>query len=141
MIQREGAKRQRCKGRMDENRVSYHIISAAIEVHKTLGGPGLLESVYEEALAYELNTESLKCERQKDIPVGYRDIRLNIGFRADIIVEDKVLIELKSVDKLLPIHHKQVLTYLKLCNLKLGLLINFNTLLIKDGIKRIVNGL
>ena len=99
------------------------------------------ESVYEEALAYELNKESLKCERQKDIPVDYRDIRLNIGFRADIIVEDKVLIELKSVDKLLPIHHKQVLTYLKLCNLKLGSLINFNTLLIKDGIKRIVNGL
>ena len=125
---------------MKENSLSAKIIGCCITVHKQLG-PGLLESVYEEALACELHRESLNYERQKDIPVDYRDIRLNIGFRADIIVEDKVLIELKSVDKLLPIHHKQVLTYLKLCRLKLGLLVNFNTLLIKDGIKRIANGL
>ena len=125
---------------MQENSLSAKIIGCCITVHKQLG-PGLLESVYEQALAYELNKEGFSCERQKDIPVDYRDIRLNIGFRADIIVEDKVLIELKSVDKLLPIHHKQVLTYLKLCHLKLGLLVNFNTLLIKDGIKRIANGL
>ena len=125
---------------MQENSLSERIIGCCIAVHQQLG-PGLLESVYEEALAYELNKVRLTCERQKEIPVDYRDIRLNIGFPADIIVEDQVLTELKSVDTLLPIHHKQVLTYLKLCNLKLGLLVNFNTLLIKDGIKRIVNGL
>ena len=125
---------------MHENYLSEQIIGCCITIHKLLG-PGLLESVYEEALAYELNRKALKCNRQKDISVDYKDVRLNIGFRADIIVEDKVLVELKSVEQILSIHCKQVLTYLRLSNLKLGLLINFNTALIKDGINRIVNDL
>ena len=125
---------------MQENILSEKIIGCCIKVHKILG-PGLLESVYEEALAYELNNMNVKYTRQEDIAVNYKDIRLNVGFRADIIVEDRVLIELKSVDKLSTLHHKQVLTYLRLTNLKLGLLINFNVDLVKDGIKRIVNDL
>ena len=102
-------------------------------------GPGLLESVYEEALAHELNNMNINFERQEEMAVNYGDIRLNLGFRADIIVEDKVLLELKSVEKLISLHFKQVLTYLRLTNLKLGLLINFNVELMKDGIRRIVN--
>jgi len=125
---------------VQENYLSEKIIGCCITIHKLLG-PGLLESVYEEALAYELNKNNLKYSRQTDIAIEYKGLRLNIGFRADIVVENKVLVELKSVEKLLSIHHKQVLTYLKLSNLKLGLLINFNTALIKDGIKRIVNNL
>ena len=116
------------------------IIGCSITVHKLLG-PGLLESVYEAALMYELTREGLQCQRQKEIPVTYVDITLPVGFRADIIVEDKVLIELKSVETLLPLHWKQVLTYLKVANLKLGLLINFNATVIKDRIRRIVNNL
>ena len=125
---------------MQENFLSEKIIGCFIAVHKFLG-PGLLESVYEEALAYELSKENVECSRQKNIPANYKGVLPNFGFRADIIVEDKVLIKYKSVDKLQPIHHKQVLTYLKVSNLKLGLLINFNAVLIKDGIKRLVNGL
>ena len=109
-------------------------------VHKILG-PGLLESAYEEALVHEFGRKNLKCTRQKSIPVRYRDIELSTGFRADVIVDERVLIELKSVERLLSIHYKQVLTYLKLSGLKLGLLVNFNTALIKDGIRRIVNDL
>ena len=126
--------------KIQENFLSEKIIGCCIAVHKFVG-PGLPESVYEEALVYELCAENLECSRQKNMPVNYKGFSLNFGFRADIIVEDKVLIEPKSVDKLQPIHHKQVLTYLKVSNLKLGLLINFNAVLIKDGIKRLVNGL
>ena len=104
-------------------------------------GPGLLESVYEEILYFELTDQGLLVERQKAIPVLWKDTKMNIGFRADLIVENKVIIELKSVECIAAVHPKQLLTYLKVTNLKLGLLINFNEKLIKDGITRIVNNL
>jgi GxxExxY protein len=104
-------------------------------------GPGLLESVYEEVLSYELGKSHLKCERQVGIPVIYEDIKMDIGFRADMVVERMVIVELKSVENVLPVHKKQLLTYLKLTGMKLGLLINFNEALVKDGITRIVNRL
>ncbi len=125
---------------MTENELSKIIVDSCFRVHTSLG-PGLLESVYEEVLLYELKKSKLKCQRQVEVPVIYETIRLNAGFRADIIVEDKVIVELKSVEKLLPVHKKQLLTYLKLSNMKLGLLVNFNENLIKDGIIRIVNNL
>ena len=127
-------------GIVHENELSEKIIGCCIAVHRLLG-PGLLESVYETALVYELTQIGLRCHRQKEIPVNYKDIALPVGFRADIVVEDKVLIELKSVEKPLPLHWKQVLTYLKFAELRLGLLINFNTTVLKEGIKRIVNNL
>ncbi|MCI0448879.1 MAG: GxxExxY protein [Chlorobi bacterium] len=125
---------------MDENALSKIIVDCCYKLHVNLG-PGLLESVYEEVLSFELSRHKLSFERQKPIPVIYEDIKLDIGFRADLIVENKVIIEIKSVETLAPVHHKQLLTYLKLTNLKLGLLINFNVDLIKNGIKRIVNKL
>ncbi len=125
---------------MHENEISQNIVDAAFQIHITLG-PGLLESVYEEVMFYELTKRDLKVQRQKGIPVIYKDIKMELGFRADLIVEDKVIIELKSVETIAPVHQKQLLTYLKLTNLKLGLLINFNENLIKDGIQRIVNNL
>lgn len=125
---------------MTENELSKIIVDCCYKIHVTLG-PGLLESVYEEILAYELKKHDLKCFRQIGIPVIYEDIKMDIGFRADIIVEKKVIIELKSVEYILPVHKKQLLTYLKLSGLKLGLLVNFNVPLIKDGITRIVNNL
>ena len=125
---------------MQENLLSRRIIGCCITVHRHLG-PGLLESVYETALEYELARVGLRYHKQKEIPVRYGDIILPIGFRADIIVEERVLIELKSVEKLQPLHWKQVLTYLKLAQLKLGLLVNFNTTVIKEGLIRIVNNL
>lgn len=123
---------------MNEEQLAKIILDVAFNIHKKLG-PGLLESVYEEIMFYELNNRGLKTYRQVPIPVIWNDIKMEIGFRADIILENKVIIELKSVETLLPIHHKQLLTYLKLTNLKLGLLINFNESLLKNGIKRIVN--
>lgn len=125
---------------MNENELSKIIVDCCYKLHVNLGA-GLLESVYEEILCFELSRHKLICERQKPIPVIYEDIKLDIGFRADLIVENKVIVEIKSVEALAPVHHKQVLTYLKLTNLKLGLLVNFNVNLIKDGIKRIVNKL
>ncbi len=125
---------------MNENDISKIIVDCCFKVHKELG-PGLLESVYEEVLSYELIKCGLKIERQKGIPVFYDDLKMELGFRADIIVENKVIIELKSIETIAPVHTKQLLTYLKLTGLKLGLLINFNEALIKDGIKRIVNNL
>ncbi|BDQ03118.1 GxxExxY protein [Ignavibacterium sp.] len=125
---------------MNENDISKIIVDCCFKVHTQLG-PGLLESVYEEVLAYELMKRGLNVERQKAIPVLYDQIKMELGFRADLIVENKVIIELKSVDTLAPVHSKQLLTYLRLANLKLGLLVNFNEALIKDGIKRIVNNL
>ncbi len=109
-------------------------------VHKKFG-PGLFESVYEEVICYELLKRGLKFERQKGIYVEYDEKRMDIGFRADIIVENKVIVEIKSIEQLAPVHHKQLLTYLRLTNLKLGLLVNFNVELIKNGITRIVNNL
>ncbi len=125
---------------MTENELAKVIVNTCYNIHVELG-PGLLESVYEEVLYYELTTQGYKVERQKGIPVFWKNLRMNIGFRADLIVENKVVVELKSVELIAPVHPKQLLTYLRLTKLKLGLLINFNEALIKDGITRVVNGL
>jgi GxxExxY protein len=125
---------------MTENELSKIIINTCYNIHVKLG-PGLLESVYEEILFHELIDQGLKVKRQKAIPVIWKDIKMEIGFRADLIVENKVIIELKSVETIAPVHPKQLLTYLRITGIKLGLLINFNEKLIKDGIKRIVNNL
>lgn len=124
-----------------ENQISYQIIGAAIEVHRTLGGPGLLESVYESALCYELTLQGLNVKRQLSVPVMYKGVLIREPLFLDIVVENKVIIEVKSVDKYNPIFETQVLTYLRLTGLKLGLLINFGNDHIKNGISRIVNGL
>jgi GxxExxY protein len=123
-----------------ENEISKRVVDAAFKIHTRLG-PGLLESVYEAVLTYELRKGGLRVERQKAIPVVYEEVRLDEWFRADLVVEDKVIIELKSVEAIAQVHKKQVLTYLRLSNLRLGLLINFGEELIKDGISRVVNGL
>ena len=120
----------------DLNQITAATIGAAMEVHKELG-PGLLESVYEVCLAYELQQRGLKVKRQTPLPVRYQGIDLDCGFRLDLLVEESVLVELKAVEKLQPIHEAQVLTYLKLSGCKLGLLINFNTKVLKDGIHRL----
>jgi len=125
---------------MNENELSKLIVNAAFNVHNQYG-PGLYESVYEEILFYELMKLNLSLKRQTPIPLMHELIKMEVGFRADLIVDDKVLIEIKSIEAIAPVHYKQVLTYLKLSNLKLGLLINFNVALIKDGIQRIVNNL
>ena len=125
---------------MDENEISGIIVDVCYHIHVDLG-PGLLESVYEEILCYELRDKGLLVERQKSLPVLWKDIKLDLGYRTDLIVEKKVIVEIKSVEEIHPVHPKQVLTYLKLTGLKLGLLINFNSPLIKSGITRIVNKL
>ncbi len=125
---------------MTENDITGNIVDCCVKIHKTLG-PGLLESVYEEVLAYELKKKGLPCERQVEVPVFYDELKMDLGFRADIIVEGKVIIELKSIESVLPVHKKQLLTYLKLSQKKVGLLINFNEDLIKNGITRIANGI
>ncbi len=124
--------------RTEANRLSNVIIGAAIRVHRELG-PGLLESAYETCLAYELSDQGIQVERQVPRPVVYRGITLDCGYCLDLLVEDLVIIELKAVDALQPIHTAQLLTYLKLQNLWLGLLINFNVPILKQGIKRLVN--
>ncbi len=121
---------------MDENSISREIIGAAIEVHRILG-PGLLESAYQECLARELTLKKISFEREQPIPIEYKGLRLDCGYRADFLVEKLVVVELKSVEKLLPIHQAQVLTYLKLLNLKLGILLNFNVPMLKEGIRRL----
>jgi GxxExxY protein len=123
-----------------ENELSKTILDSCFKIHTTLG-PGLLESVYEEVLSYELGQQGISCERQVEIPVLYNSVRLDIGFRADIVIEKKVIVELKSIETIKPVHQKQLLTYLKLSKMKLGLLINFNVESMKDGIMRIVNNL
>ena len=120
------------------NGVTEMIIGAAICVHKELG-PGLLESAYEACLAYELAEKRLKFERQKALPVIYRGVELDCGYRMDFLVEDQVVVELKAVETLEPIHEAQLLSYLKLSKCKVGLLINFNVKVLKDGIRRLVN--
>ena len=125
---------------MSENDISRIIVDVCYGIHVELG-PGLLESIYEEILYQELLNEGLLVERQKSIPVVWRRKQLALNFRTDLIVENKVIIEIKSVQEIHPVHPKQLLTYLKLTGLKLGLLINFNSPLIKTGITRIVNGL
>ena len=125
---------------MTENEISKVIFDAALKVHKSLG-PGLLESSYEECLFYELNKMGLFVEKQKPLPLIYEEVRLDVGYRIDLFVEKKVIIEIKAVEAFTDVHLAQVLTYLRLSNCKLGLLINFNVTLIKDGIKRVVNNL
>jgi len=125
---------------MDENEIAREILDAAFKVHTTLG-PGLLESVYEAVLAKELERRGFTVDRQRSIPILYGDLAFEEGFRADLVVEDKVLIELKSVEAVVNVHKKQLLTYLRLSDKRLGLLINFGGSRIKDGITRIVNGL
>ena len=125
---------------MTENEISKKIIGAAIEVHKQLG-PGLLESSYEVCLAYELKQLGLNVKTQVALPVVYKEVKLETGYRIDILVENRVIIEIKAVDALADIHTAQLLTYLKLKDLKLGLLINFNNVKVIDGVKRIVNNL
>jgi GxxExxY protein len=125
---------------MSENAVARQIVDAAYRVHTSLG-PGLLESVYEAALAYELEKRGLRITRQQAIPVIYETVHILTGFHADLVVEDKVIVEIKALESIAPVHKKQLLTYLKLADKRLGLLINFNVALIKDGITRIVNGL
>ena len=125
--------------KVEINILSGKILDAAIEVHRTLG-PGLLESVYEECLYYELRTKEINVERQCPISIVYKGQKLNKEFIIDLFAENEIIIELKTVDKLLPIHEAQLLTYLKLAGKKLGLLINFNDTLLKDGYKRLLNG-
>jgi GxxExxY protein len=120
------------------NQVTETIIGAAIEVHRSLG-PGLLESAYEACLALELRARGLKVEQQKPLPIVYKEVQLDCGYRIDLLVEDSVIVELKAIDQLLPIHQAQLLSYLKLSGLSVGLIINFNVRLLKDGVKRIAN--
>ncbi len=124
---------------MTENEIAKIVFNSALKVHQALG-PGLLESAYCECLCYELYKAGLYVEKQKPLPLVYEEIKLDAGYRVDIMVENKFIIEVKSVEELHDIHLAQLLTYLKLSDCKLGLLINFNVLLIKDGIKRVING-
>jgi GxxExxY protein len=126
--------------RLQENEISGAIIKICFEIHSNLG-PGLLESVYEEILCFELHQKGFEFVRQKGIPVYWKDIKMDLGFRPDVIVENKVIVELKSVDLMAKSYPKILLTYLKLTNIKLGLLINFNEAFLKDGIIRVVNNL
>jgi len=125
--------------REELNRITEAIIGSAIRVHKALG-PGLLESAYEACTAYELVDKGLKIEQQKPLPLVYKQVRLDCGYRLDLFVEEKVIVEIKAVDQLLPIHKAQLLSYLKLSQCKMGLLINFNVKLLTDGIVRVING-
>ena len=125
---------------MTENEISKIVFESALKVHKALG-PGLLESAYEECLFYELKKSSLKGEKQKTLPLIYEEVKLDVGYRIDIIIEDKFIVEIKSVETLNDVHLAQLLSYLKLSDCKLGLLINFNVKLLKEGVKRVVNGI
>ena len=125
---------------MKENAIATEIIGAAIEVHKTLG-PGLLESAYQASLARELSLRNIRFEREKELPLEYKGVKLDCGYRLDFIVAGLVIVELKSVEKILPIHQAQVLTYLKLLDLKLGLILNFNVEYLRYGVKRIAHNL
>ena len=120
------------------NRITESIIGAAIDVHRALG-PGLLESAYEACLAFEVAQRGLKVEQQKPLPVVYREVKLDCGYRLDLLVEESVIVEIKAIDSLAPIHQAQLLSYLKLSGCRVGLLINFNVKVLKDGIRRVVN--
>jgi len=124
---------------MTENEIAKEVICAAIEVHKVLG-PGLLESAYQECLIYKLNSFGFHVDKEKPMPLIFEEVKLDCGYRLDILVENKVVIEVKSVDALNDIHLAQTLTYLKLGKYRLGLLINFNVTLLKHGVKRVING-
>ena len=133
------AQRTRVKALEQLNIISDLIVDAAIEVHRVLG-PGLLESVYEMCLAFELRLRGLTVSPQQLCPLVYKGMNLDVGYRIDLVVNDAVVIELKTVERLMPIHEAQLLSYLKLCNRRLGLLINFHVPVLKDGIQRIING-
>ena len=137
----EGAEAQRKEGKpVKLNAISAEIVDAAIKVHRALG-PGLLEKVYEAALAHELTGRGLQVRRQVPIPVVYEQIRLDEGFRADLLVEDAAIVELESVEQVAPVHRKQVVTYIRLADKRIGLLLNFGAARLKDGITRLVDGL
>ena len=139
MISRKGAKAIRCK-EMTENEISKLVVDLCFKIHKQYG-PGLFESVYEEIFYYEWLKNGIPVKRQHPVPLIHEQIKMEVGFRTDFILDNKVIIELKSIDALADIHYKQVQTYLKLTGIKLGLLVNFNVPLIKNGIHRIVNNL
>ena len=120
-----------------EKELTERIIGAAIEVHRALG-PGLLESAYESCLCYELVQRDISFERQKPLPIQYKDVRIDCGYRTDLVIDGRVIIELKSVENILPIHEAQLLTYLKLSDIKVGLLINFNVPVLVEGVRRLV---
>ena len=124
---------------MTENDIVTNILDAAFEVHRELG-PGLLESIYEQCMIYELRERGIRVRNQVKLPVTYKEIEMEFGFRADLIVEEKVIVEIKSAERMADVHLAQTMTYLKICDLKLGLLLNFNNVLLKDGIKRVING-
>lgn len=124
---------------MTENEISKIVFNCGLKVHRSLG-PGLLESAYEECLFYELMKTGVTVEKQKGLPLIYEEVKLDVGYRTDLIIESKLIVEIKAVEALNDIHLAQVLTYLKLSGCKLGLLINFNSVLFKDGVKRIING-
>lgn len=125
---------------MNENEISKAIFDFSLKIHRTLG-PGLLESAYESCLYYELHKAGFIVAQQKPLPLIYEDVKLEAGYRVDLFIENSVIVEIKSVDKLAPVHYAQVLTYLKLSDCKLGILINFNEFLLKNGFKRVVNNL
>jgi GxxExxY protein len=125
---------------LTDNEISKEVVDAAYRIHSALG-PGLLESVYRRTLAWELEHRGLNVTREMEVPVVYQGVRIDSAFRADLVVGAQLIVEVKSIEFILPIHKKQLLTYLRLANLRLGLLINFHTMLIKDGITRIANGL
>jgi len=125
---------------MDENELSYKIIGIALKLHTSIG-PGLLESTYENALAFDLKEAGFEVRQQVPMPFNYKGIKMDVGYRLDILVENKLIIEIKSIDTLAPVHFSQLLTYLKISKLRLGLLINFNNVLLKEGIHRIVNNM
>ena len=124
---------------MTENEISKIVFESALKVHKVLG-PGLLESAYEERLFYELRKFDLKVEKQKALPLIYEEVKLDVGYRIDIIIEEKFIVEVKSVEALTDVHLAQLLTYLRLSDCRLGLLINFNVKLLKEGVRRVING-
>ena len=125
---------------MHENEISERIIGAAIEVHKYYG-PGLVEQVYEEALCHEFSLREIRCERQKQVPIYYKGVKLGVPLRLDLIVEEKVIVDLKAKEDVTAFDRAKLLSYLRLSNLRLGLIINFHSLVLKDGISRVVNGL
>lgn len=124
---------------MTENEIANVVFESALKVHKRLG-PGLLESAYEECMFYELKKTNLKVEKQKALPLIYDEVRLDVGYRLDLMIENKFIVEIKSVESLNEVHLSQILTYLKLSDCKLGLLINFNVNLLKSGVRRVING-
>ena len=125
---------------MNENELSYKIIGAALELHRVLGS-GLLESAYEAALSYELREQGIEVKTQVPMPLVYKEVKQEVGYRIDLLVENKVIVEIKSVEMLRPVHFAQTLTYLRLADKRLALLINFNTKFLKEGIHRVVNNL